>query len=628
MAEVTANFFKKSLGEGAPANAASARQLDDILEVVSDKLSVAEKSSLNAPLTLEELGEAARHTKKLKCPGPDGIPAEFYQSMWTTTGPLLLKLVNEGIEEEKFASGLTLGMIVLLPKKNDQRLLSNKRPITLLNTAYKIAAKVFQNRLTPILQKLISPQQFAFLLGRNIQHSLLLLGEMLHQAEASGDDFVLLKLDVVKAFDRLEWDFLLKVVQKAGMSGSLSGFLKAGFATASSFVMLNGKPTESFMLKRSVRQGCPLSPLLFIVAFDVLSALFQRALDTQAIRGVFFPNIGSSLMHNMYADNLTALIRALIRYILEFKRILIDFGNVSGLHCAWELSIASYISGGPPPPSHWLFLWTWEENANASTITGIPVAETIAMQCLEEMMLSKLESKLSKLRHCCLTLAARVVVANGLVLSCLWFLLMMWAGKVQFLKKLQGLVDNFIWTGRSRVTRLVTTLPKSEGGLGLISIIDQHKALSGSIMIWVTLPGPHPLRCILQVHISQLSTKRWGTSDLSWLVTNCGHLQTKGSSTWRGLCHNWESLWPLLLPQRPANIEEWRALPIWRQHLNHRHTGLQGRLSKNQQRLREAGLISMDDILTPGGQLITWEAARDRGMIVVVLHSKSSTPGC
>lgn len=87
------------------------------------------------------------------------------------SGPLLLKLNNEGIGNGCFVAGLRSGMIVLLPKTNDQRHLLNRRPITLLNVAYKIAAKVFQMRLSPILQQVISPEQLAFLPGRNIQHT-------------------------------------------------------------------------------------------------------------------------------------------------------------------------------------------------------------------------------------------------------------------------------------------------------------------------------------------------------------------------------------------------------------------------------------------------------------------------
>lgn len=102
---------------------------------------------------------------------------------------------------------------------------------------------------------------------------------MLHQASQSGEEYVLLKLDVIKAFDRLEWGRLLAVIDRCGMSGMLSNFLKASFANASSEVLLNGRLTDSIHLSRSVRQGCPLSPLLLILAFDALGALLDEALQ-------------------------------------------------------------------------------------------------------------------------------------------------------------------------------------------------------------------------------------------------------------------------------------------------------------------------------------------------------------
>lgn len=281
----------------------------------------------------------------------------MFQAMWTTMGPLILRVLNEGIATGAFNEKFTQGHIVLLPKKGDQRILSNKRPITLLNTVYKIGAKVMQRRLTPILQKIISPQQSAFLPGRNIHHSLVMLGEMLNQAAINGEDYVLLKRDVVKAFDKMEWPFLLEVLERAGFAGTLTGFLKASFASASSAVLLNGVPTCNIPLVRSVRQGCPLSPLLFILTFDVLSAMLQRAIDTGKIEGVIFPETGQHSLHNMYADDTSVIIRARAQYIRELHRILQCFGEVSGLVCAWEQTIASAISAGPPPLEIWIYPW-------------------------------------------------------------------------------------------------------------------------------------------------------------------------------------------------------------------------------------------------------------------------------
>lgn len=157
-------------------------------------------------------------------------------------------------------------------------MLMNKRPIRLLNTVYKLGAKVMQRRLTPILQRMIPPQQFTLLLGSNIHHSLILLGEMLQQAASTGEEYVLLKMDVIKAFDRLNWSYPFAILDKSGMSGTLTKFVWAGFVEAASTVLLNGRLTKRIPLNRSVRQGCPLSPLLFILAFDPFNAILKDAI--------------------------------------------------------------------------------------------------------------------------------------------------------------------------------------------------------------------------------------------------------------------------------------------------------------------------------------------------------------
>lgn len=202
---------------------------------------------------------------------------------------------------------------------------------------YKVGAKVMQTRLTPVLQRIIAPQQFAFLPGRSIHHSLILLGE--HQALESGDEHMLLKLHVVKAFDRLEWPYLLVLLDKS--------FLRASFANAASTV-LNGRLTSHIPLTRSVRQGCPLSPLLFIMAFDPLNSLLQEAITRR------FPKHNLHLLQNMYADDLYPVIRAILQYIMILQQILHVFGLASGLVCAWEKTVAASIPAGPPPLSLWL----------------------------------------------------------------------------------------------------------------------------------------------------------------------------------------------------------------------------------------------------------------------------------
>lgn len=119
------------------------------------------------------LQEVVAAMKRHKCPGPHGAPVELFQTMWATAGPLILIVLNEGITAGTFHEFFSQGLIVLLPKKGDQRLLQNKRPIMLLNAVYKIGAKVMQRRLTPILQKTISPSnRLSCRAGASTIHSL------------------------------------------------------------------------------------------------------------------------------------------------------------------------------------------------------------------------------------------------------------------------------------------------------------------------------------------------------------------------------------------------------------------------------------------------------------------------
>lgn len=189
-----------------------------------------------------------------------------------------------------------------------------------------------------------------------------------------------MKLDVIKAFDRLEWGFLLAVLEHSGMSGMLSNFVEAGFANASSKVMLNGRQMDSIRLSRSVRQGCPLSPLLFILAFDSLGAMLDVALQQGKIVGVTFQDLALTTLHNFYADDVYLIIRAIYCYILELQHILQIFEQVFGLVFAWNKTIAAPIPAGPPPIHLWMLPWEWEEEGKASPILGVPAGETVNVE--------------------------------------------------------------------------------------------------------------------------------------------------------------------------------------------------------------------------------------------------------
>lgn len=132
-------------------------------------------------------------------------------------------------------------------------------------------------------------------------------------------------------------------------------------------------------------------------------------------------------------------------------------------------------------------------------------------------------------------------------------------------------------------------------------------------MLWVLGKGTHPLQIILRCHIQQASERRWGTADLSWTVSQCGTMKISGSAPWRRICSSWATLRRRLKPKRPANLEEWKELPLWRPHLNHIDGSLARCSSIPQKALRDSGFNRMGDVLDTATSAISWAEARRRG---------------
>lgn len=179
------------------------QRIECLLDKIMKQIPMADRLKLDAPFSDAKLKTATSRLAKGKAPSPNDIPIKFYLKFWEWVGPTILVILKGRITEGKFDEAVTIGFIILLQKRGDEWLLSNKRVLTLLNTLYKIFTKAYQLRLTPILNNFISLSHSAFLLGCSIHHTLLLTNELLHKASLSEKAFILLKLDIHKAFDFL-----------------------------------------------------------------------------------------------------------------------------------------------------------------------------------------------------------------------------------------------------------------------------------------------------------------------------------------------------------------------------------------------------------------------------------------
>lgn len=151
-----------------------------------------------------------------------------------------------------------------------------------------------------------------------------------------------------------------------------------------------------------------------------------------------------------------------------------------------------------------------------------------------------------------------------------------------------------------------TTLGRAQGGLGLLLILEQYCAMAGNIIVWTLGQEQHPHRIIFGAHLRELSLRKWGYTDYTWVVTRGGTHQSRGSAVWCNLCIAWHNLKPLLQEVAPHNLEDWGNLSLWIPHQNRIAPNLVSCRSQTQRRLRAQGMRCMQDITTPTGLLRTW----------------------
>lgn len=172
--------------------------------------------------------------------------------------------------------------------------------------------------------------------------------------------------------------------------------------------------------------------------------MLTEAVTQRTLVGVRFPQLGTSNLLTMYADDTSMVVKAEMRYVMKIKEILDIFGAASGLRCIWEKTKAAFIPGGPPPMPFWLLPWTWEEDANATKLLGFPIACSFSTIQMERQIQSKMSTSIAKLQQRHLSLAGQVVAANSLILGLILYILTLWAGELDFLAKLQKILEAFV----------------------------------------------------------------------------------------------------------------------------------------------------------------------------------------
>ncbi|XP_075099232.1 uncharacterized protein LOC142176070 [Nicotiana tabacum] len=398
-----------------------------------------EKDALEVAFEEEEVLDAINSCAPDKSPGPNNFTLAFYQRCWDTVKLDVMGTLNHFHKNCHMVKSFNASFIALIPKRKGAIELKDFRPISLTSNVYKIVAKVLTERLKKVIGKLVSDYQNAFIKGRQITDAALIANEVLDWRQKNGEPGVLFKLDIEKAFDKINWQYLISILRQMGFGEKWIRWIRYTFSTVKYSVLVNRSPVGFFSPKRGIRQGDPLSPFLFILAMEGLSRMLEKAKQMPWMQRFDVGNISGltvSVSHLLFADDTLIFCGAKKSQVEYLKLTLLIFEALSGLHI----------------------------NMSKSVIYPVNVVPELEM--LADIMCCTTSSFYHLLRP-----PIGLTLINSVLDSIPTYFMSLFPIPVKVQKQLDKLRCSFLWEGNSKnhkfhlVKWVKVTLPKSLGGL-------------------------------------------------------------------------------------------------------------------------------------------------------------------
>lgn len=384
-----------------------------------------------------------------KSPGPDGYPVEFFKKFSDELAPLLLEMFNHAYEQGTLPPTLTKTSISLIHKKDKDPLnCASYRPISLLPVDVKILAKILARRLESIMPLIICDDQTGFIKGRHSYSNIRRLLDVILTPSSSDSPEIVISLDAEKAFDRVEWAYLFFSLKQFGFSNNFISWIKLLYSSPSASVCTNNQRSTPFPLFRGTRQGCPLSPLLFALAIEPLSAALKKEIGFKGIT-----RWGVEHRVSLYADDLLLYVRDPLVSIPNILTQLNLFSKLSGYKL--NISKSEYLPINELAVNIPSSLIPFKMSEKEIKYLGIAI--TKSTRTMRERNLDSLTAKvkldLQRWSHLPLSLAGRIQIIKMNVLprylyvfQCLPIFL-----PKSFFRSINVIISSFIWLVKDHV---------------------------------------------------------------------------------------------------------------------------------------------------------------------------------
>jgi exonuclease III len=472
---------------------------EPVLRTVERRLGQADKAEMAKYITTDLVSQAIRESANGKAAGMSGVPSEIwkhlnvmYEITKDSEKPMcniakVLTMTYRDIEKYGVQDGtdISLGWLCPIFKKKDKYSVENYRPITVLNSEYKIFTKALSIRLSKIVGSIIHEDQAGFIKGRSIFNQVKLVKTIIPFAERAGVCGALVALDQEKAYDKVAHDYMWAVLGRFDFPEHFIKTIRALYTGAQTLAIINGVQSERYTVKRGVRQGDPLSCLLFDLAIEPLACMIRSS----HLRGIKIKGCEERVLASLFADDTSVVLgdgdkyEDLISILLEWtkaskgrfnipKTVIIPIGpaeyrqrvmterKLKDDHDAIPADIHIAADGEPVR-----LLGAWLGNKVNNADPWGPVLE-------------KVEKHLSRWEKGHPTMEGRRLIIQMVV-----------AGMTQYLTKVQGMpediekelakrIQSYVWDGRiPTVNAAVMRGPLLEGGKKILDIKARNEAI-------------------------------------------------------------------------------------------------------------------------------------------------------
>ena len=431
-------------------------------------LSEVDAEALEGHITKNELLAVLKKTKNKSSPGSNGFTYGFFKFFWRDLGGFMLKAINFSYDIKNLPASQRIGIISLLPKGNKPRdQLKNLRPVTLLNTDYKLTSGCIAHRLNEVLPKIINNQQTGFVKGRFIGENIRNTFDLLELAKIKRVTGLLLLIDFEKAFDSLSFACMIKVLKYFKCKPGIIHWVETLLYDFKACINLAGNLTEFFNVSRGARQGDPLASVLFVMAIEILAIKFRNCEEVHP-----FKIDGLTAILSMFADDMSIFLRYDAANLRIAIGIMNNFFRLSGLKMQLEKTQA-IVFGEIPQDNYKLCEDINLKWSQSFSLLGIEFTATLdGMEVNLDSKHTLIDNIINNWKYRFITPLGRAIIAKTLLLSKLSYIaLVLPCLNKQRIKQLEDKIYYFVWAGNDKTARGDAKLKEKDGGLNFPDIL-------------------------------------------------------------------------------------------------------------------------------------------------------------